>query len=85
MMKKDFIGMDHEMRVQSTDIWITLRELDAIRSSKRIEAIRLIRERTRLGIRESKEIVDLIEDLFGLAEYEPCSSCGGTGKKRRFT
>ena len=55
---------------------LTVREIGMIFAGQKILAIKSVRERTGLGLRESKHLVDAAHNAVC---SRPCPSCEGTG------
>ena len=67
-----------------TLISLTPEEGNAMRGRNKLLAIRLVRERTGLGLAEAKKYVELWDNKTVLQETSyPCPHCEGTGRKAK--
>lgn len=61
-------------------IYFTKEEVKLVMDGKAILAVKSVRDRCGLGLREAKSVVDDLLELLGLAGYKECEVCRGTGK-----
>ena len=60
-------------------IALTPEESDAVRSNRKILAIKLVRQRTHLGLFEAKNLVEQWDGKTLTTDGKLCPTCGGTG------
>ncbi len=65
------------------DLFLSLGEVRLLMAGQKIHAIKSVRERYGLGLKEAKDFVDAAEVAMGLVEFEKCWHCNGTGQVRR--